>query len=84
MASAGFELLPGEHPIVPVMFHDAVRTARIADEMQSSAVHVTAFSYSVVPQGRARIRVQLSAAHTPEQVDRCVEAFVAARAAVPA
>lgn len=84
MTEAGFELLPGEHPIVPVMFHDAARTARIADEMQVRGVYVTAFSYPVVPQGRARIRVQLSAAHTPEQVDRCVEAFVAARAAVPA
>ena len=84
MTDAGFELLPGEHPIVPVMFHDAARTARIADEMQARGVYVTAFSYPVVPEGRARIRVQLSAAHTPEQVDRCVEAFVAARAAVPA
>ncbi|MGW8432600.1 glycine C-acetyltransferase [Curtobacterium citreum] len=84
MTDAGFELLPGEHPIVPVMFHDAARTARIADEMQARGVYVTAFSYPVVPEGRARIRVQLSATHTPEQVDRCVEAFVAARAAVPA
>ncbi|WP_144801051.1 glycine C-acetyltransferase [Curtobacterium sp. BH-2-1-1] len=84
MTDAGFELLPGEHPIVPVMFHDAARTARIADEMQARGVYVTAFSYPVVPEGRARIRVQLSAAHTPEQVDRCVEAFVAARAAVAA
>ncbi|KTR18195.1 glycine C-acetyltransferase [Curtobacterium citreum] len=84
MTDAGFELLPGEHPIVPVMFHDAARTARIADEMQARGVYVTAFSHPVVPEGRARIRVQLSAAHTPEQVDRCVEAFVAARAAVPA
>lgn len=84
MTDAGFELLPGEHPIVPVMFHDAARTALIADEIQARGVYVTAFSYPVVPEGRARIRVQLSAAHTPEQVDRCVEAFVAARAAVPA
>ncbi|WP_439688535.1 glycine C-acetyltransferase [Curtobacterium sp. SP.BCp] len=82
MADAGFELLPGEHPIVPVMFHDAARTARIADEMQAQGVYVTAFSYPVVPKGRARIRVQLSAAHTEEQVRRCVDAFVAARDAV--
>ncbi|RUQ08653.1 glycine C-acetyltransferase [Curtobacterium sp. HSID17257] len=82
MSDAGFELLPGEHPIVPVMFHDAARTARIADEMQARGVYVTAFSYPVVPQGRARIRVQLSAAHTEEQVRRCVDAFVGARAAV--
>jgi glycine C-acetyltransferase len=84
MTEAGFELLPGEHPIVPVMFHDAARTARIADEMQARGVYVTAFSYPVVPNGRARIRVQLSAAHTEEQVRRCVEAFVASRDAVDA
>ncbi|MGL3198153.1 MULTISPECIES: glycine C-acetyltransferase [Curtobacterium] len=82
MTAAGFELLPGEHPIVPVMFHDAARTARIADEMQARGVYVTAFSYPVVPKGKARIRVQLSAAHTEEQVRRCVDAFVAARASV--
>lgn len=82
MAAEGFELLPGEHPIVPVMFGDAALTARIADEMQREGVYVTAFSFPVVPRGLARIRVQLSAAHTPEQVERCVAAFVAARAAV--
>ncbi|MGN6199598.1 glycine C-acetyltransferase [Humibacter sp.] len=79
MTEAGFELLPGEHPIVPVMFGDAALTARIAAEMQRHGVYVTAFSYPVVPVGKARIRVQLSAAHTPEQVRRCVDAFVAAR-----
>ncbi|MBN7792220.1 glycine C-acetyltransferase [Microbacterium esteraromaticum] len=82
MTEEGFELLPGEHPIVPVMFGDAALTARIADEMQKQGVYVTAFSFPVVPRGLARIRVQLSAAHTPEQVERCVAAFVAARAAV--
>ncbi|MEJ1086857.1 glycine C-acetyltransferase [Microbacterium sp. Mu-80] len=82
MSEEGFELLPGEHPIVPVMFGDAARTARIADEMQKQGVYVTAFSFPVVPRGLARIRVQLSAAHTPEQIERCVAAFVAARDAV--
>ncbi|WP_420367847.1 glycine C-acetyltransferase [Curtobacterium sp. L1-20] len=82
MTDAGFELLPGEHPIVPVMFHDAALTARMADAMQERGVYVTAFSYPVVPKGRARIRVQLSAAHTEEQVRRCVEAFRSARDAV--
>ena len=82
MTAEGFELLPGEHPIVPVMFGDAAVTARIASEMQKHGVYVTAFSFPVVPRGLARIRVQLSAAHTPEQVERCVAAFVAARAAV--
>lgn len=81
MAAEGFDLLPGEHPIVPVMFGDAAKTARIAREMQERGVYVTAFSFPVVPRGLARIRVQLSAAHTPEQVETCVEAFVAARAA---
>lgn len=82
MTEEGFELLPGEHPIVPVMFHDAALTARVADEMQRQGVYVTAFSFPVVPRGKARIRVQLSAAHTSEQVERCVAAFVAAREAV--
>lgn len=81
MTEAGFDLLPGEHPIVPVMFHDAALTARIADEMQARGIYVTAFSYPVVPKGRARIRVQLSAAHTEDQVRRCVAAFTEARAA---
>ena len=81
MTEAGFDLLPGEHPIVPVMFHDAALTARIADEMQARGIYVTAFSYPVVPKGRARIRVQLSAAHTEDQVRRCVTAFTEARTA---
>jgi glycine C-acetyltransferase len=82
MAEEGFDLLPGEHPIVPVMFGDAALTARIASEMQRQGVYVTAFSFPVVPREKARIRVQLSAAHTTEQVERCVAAFVAARDAV--
>ena len=84
MTEAGFDLLPGEHPIVPVMFHDAALTARIADEMQKRGVYVTAFSFPVVPRGLARIRVQLSAAHTDEEIRRCVDAFVGAREAVAA
>jgi glycine C-acetyltransferase len=81
MTAEGFELLPGEHPIVPVMFGDAALSARIADEMQRRGVYVTAFSFPVVPRGAARIRVQLSAAHTPEQIERCVAAFASSRAA---
>jgi glycine C-acetyltransferase len=61
------------------MFGDAALTARIADGMQRHGVYVTAFSYPVVPKGRARIRVQLSAAHTEEDIRRCVAAFIAAR-----
>ncbi|MFC7789523.1 glycine C-acetyltransferase [Microbacterium sp. MAHUQ-60] len=82
MTEEGFDLLPGEHPIVPVMFGDAAQTAEIAAAMQEHGVYVTAFSFPVVPRGLARIRVQLSAAHTAEQVERCVAAFVAARALV--
>jgi len=82
MTEAGFELLPGEHPIVPVMFGEAALAARIAEEMQDRGVYVTAFSFPVVPRGKARIRVQLSAAHTGEEIRRCVAAFAAAREAV--
>jgi glycine C-acetyltransferase len=79
MTDAGFDLLPGAHPIVPVMIGDAARAARIAEAMLDQGVYVIAFSYPVVPQGRARIRVQLSAAHTEEDVRTCVNAFIAAR-----
>jgi glycine C-acetyltransferase len=85
MTLAGFELLPGSHPITPVMFPgpDGARVATaVADHMLSQGVYVIAFSYPVVPQGRARIRVQLSAAHSDGDVRRCVAAFVAAREAV--
>ncbi|HLQ80416.1 MAG TPA: glycine C-acetyltransferase [Brachybacterium sp.] len=82
MGEEGFELLPGEHAIVPVMFGDAALAARIADAMLEHGVLVTAFSYPVVPQDRARIRVQLSAAHTEEDIETAVRAFVASRAAV--
>ncbi|WP_343319902.1 glycine C-acetyltransferase [Arthrobacter sp. TMP15] len=79
MTEEGFELLPGEHAIVPVMFGDAVEAARVADSMLAHGVFVTAFSFPVVPKGAARIRVQLSAAHSADDVEACVRAFVAAR-----
>jgi glycine C-acetyltransferase len=85
MEVAGFDLLPGTHPITPVMFageDGALRATRIAEHMLADGVYVVAFSFPVVPRGRARIRVQLSAAHSEADVRRCVEAFVAARAAV--
>ncbi len=85
MGQAGFDVLPGSHPITPVMFpgEDGARqAAQIADHMLEHGVYVIAFSYPVVPQGKARIRVQLSAAHTEDDVRACVEAFVGARAAV--
>ncbi|MGR2752449.1 glycine C-acetyltransferase [Agromyces arachidis] len=82
MTDAEFDLLPGEHPIVPVMFGDAALTARVAAALAERGVYVTAFSYPVVPKGRARIRVQLSAAHTEDEIRRCVAAFTEARDAV--
>jgi glycine C-acetyltransferase len=85
MTQAGFELLPGSHPIRPVMFpgeDGARRASEIADHMLGNGVYVIAFSYPVVPRGKARIRVQLSAAHSEDDVRACVDAFVAARDAV--
>ncbi len=82
MTEAGFELLPGSHPITPVMFpgdDGARRAAQIADAMLARGVYVIAFSYPVVPKGQARIRVQLSAAHSEDDVRTCVDAFVVAR-----
>jgi glycine C-acetyltransferase len=82
MVEEGFDVLAGEHPIVPIMFGDAALAARVADAMLAEGVYVIAFSYPVVPRGKARIRVQLSAAHSAQDVQTCVRAFVAARAAV--
>ncbi|HEX7404676.1 MAG TPA: glycine C-acetyltransferase [Candidatus Nanopelagicaceae bacterium] len=79
MVQEGFDLLEGEHPIVPVMFGDATLAGQMADRMLDHGVYVTAFSYPVVSHGKARIRVQLSAAHTEEDVEKCVRAFVASR-----
>src|SRR2546430_14295610 len=75
MTKAGFRLVPDEHPIVPVMLGDAKLASTLADRLLSEGIYVIAFSYPVVPRGQARIRVQLSAAHEPSQVDRAVEAF---------
>jgi glycine C-acetyltransferase len=82
MTEAGFDLLPGEHPITPVMFpgeDGARRAAEVADAMLEDGVYVIAFSYPVVPQGKARIRVQLSAGHSEDDIRACVAAFTAAR-----
>ncbi|MCV9992856.1 glycine C-acetyltransferase [Paeniglutamicibacter sp. ZC-3] len=79
MTEEGFELLEGEHAIIPVMFGDAVKAAEVAGKMLEHGVFVTAFSFPVVPKGAARIRVQLSAAHSAEDIEACVQAFVASR-----
>ena len=85
MTEAGFDLLPGEHPITPVMFpgdDGARQAAEVAEIMLEEGVYVIAFSYPVVPQGKARIRVQLSAGHSEEDVRACVRAFESARTKV--
>jgi glycine C-acetyltransferase len=71
----GFELLPGEHPIVPVMLYDAGVAGKFADAMLAQGIYVVAFSYPVVPKGLARIRTQMSAALTPDDLDFAIEAF---------
>ncbi|QQQ18236.1 glycine C-acetyltransferase [Brevundimonas vitis] len=75
MTEAGFELLPGEHPIIPVMLHDAKLAQTMAARMLELGVYVIGFSFPVVPRGQARIRTQMSAAHTFEQIDQAVAAF---------
>ncbi|MFF4739805.1 glycine C-acetyltransferase [Streptomyces sp. NPDC001262] len=84
MTEAGFEVLPGEHPITPVMVGDAALAARMAAELLEKGIYVIAFSYPVVPKGKARIRVQLSAAHSREDVLRTVAAFREVRDAIGA
>ncbi len=75
MTEAGFNIVPGEHPIVPVMLGDAALASKFADAMLERGVYVIGFSYPVVPQGKARIRTQISAAHTREDLDKAVKAF---------
>jgi len=79
MTEAGFDLLPGEHPIIPVMIGDAAKAGRMADLLLAEGIYVIGFSYPVVPHGKARIRTQMSAAHSTEDVERAVAAFIAAR-----
>ena len=75
MAKLGFDILPGTHPIVPVMLYDAVTAAEFANRMLEKGVYVTSFTYPVVPQGKARIRTQVSAGHSKEDLDRAVRCF---------
>jgi glycine C-acetyltransferase len=79
MTAAGFDILPGEHPIVPVMVGDAVLAGRMAATMLDKGVYVVGFSFPVVPQGKARIRTQVSAAHSRADLERAVTAFVETR-----
>jgi glycine C-acetyltransferase len=76
MEGAGFKLLPGEHPIIPIMIGDAALAARFADRLLSEGVYVIGFSFPVVPKGQARIRTQMSAGLSDAQLDRAIAAFI--------
>jgi glycine C-acetyltransferase len=75
MQALGFNLVPGEHPIIPVMLGDAPLAVRLAERMQAEGIYVVAFSFPVVPHGKARIRTQMSAAHSTQQLDQVISAF---------
>jgi glycine C-acetyltransferase len=83
LTELGFEILPGEHPIVPVMVGDEVTAARFSARLVELGVYAVSFSYPVVPRGAARIRTQMSAAHTLADLDFAVDRFAEAREAVP-
>lgn len=83
MTSRGFSILPGTHPIVPVMLGDAARASRMAEAMLEQGIYVVGFSYPVVPQGKARIRTQVSAAHSRQDLEQAVAAFEAVRRRMP-
>lgn len=76
MTAAGFDIRPGTHPIVPIMLGDAALATNMAAKMLERGIYVVGFSYPVVPKGKARIRVQLSAAHEREHLDKAIAAFV--------
>ena len=76
MTEAGFKIVPGEHPIVPVMLYEAALAQQFAAELLKEGIYVIGFFYPVVPQGKARIRVQLSAAHEREHLDKAISAFI--------
>lgn len=75
MGALGFDLVPGEHPIIPVMLYDAPLAKKMADKLLEEGLYVIAFSYPVVPQGKARIRTQMSAAHERKHLDSAISAF---------
>jgi glycine C-acetyltransferase len=78
MQSLGFDLLPGEHPIIPVMLGDAPLAVNLAERVQERGAYVVAFAFPVVPHGKARIRTQISAVHSREQLDQVIRAFQSA------
>jgi glycine C-acetyltransferase len=76
LETSGFDLVPGEHPIIPVMLGDAVLAQKMAASLLEKGIYVIGFSFPVVPQGKARIRTQISAAHKKAHLDKAIEAFV--------
>jgi len=82
MSERGFDILPGDHPIVPVMVGDELQAARLSDKLVELGVYAVSFSFPVVPRGTARIRTQMSAAHSPEDIDFALATFAKARDAV--
>ena len=78
MQGLGFNLIPGEHPIIPIMLGDAPLAVKLAERIQAQGVYVVAFAFPVVPHGKARIRTQMSAAHSREQLDQVIQAFALA------
>ncbi len=83
MTELGFDVLPGDHPIAPIMYGDAVLAGQTAEAMLERGIYVIAFSFPVVPRGQARIRTQMSAAHSTDDIDRAIAAFEDVRTAVP-
>ena len=77
MGDAGFDLLPGEHPIIPVMLRDPMLAQDMAARMNEKGVYVAPFSFPVVPRGQDRIRTQMSAALSRDELDRAIDAFIA-------
>ena len=75
MSQLGYHILPGEHPIVPIILGEAALAAKVAEAMLAKGVYVIGFSYPVVPQGKARIRTQISAAHSREDLDFAIRSF---------
>ena len=75
MQTLGFNLIPGEHPIIPIMLGEAPLAVQLAERMQQNGVYVVAFSFPVVPHGKARIRTQMNAAHSRDQLDQVISAF---------
>ena len=76
LSAAGFDLVAGEHPIIPNMTYDAGKAQALAQQLMNHGVYVTAFSFPVVPKGQARVRTQMSAAHSREQLDQAIAAFI--------